>query len=118
MSYSEENDQVVLRMSVEDYERVLMICGIAAGLSVRTGRNLMFTESQIADLLNRLNEGNPNYTPYAAFAERESHMATDLPSAAELAAELYEMLIEDGYSDENIVIQTLDELLDCLPKEE
>lgn len=64
MAYREENGQVVLTMSREDYERVLMICGIAAGLSMGSGRNLLFTANEIAALVNRLNEGNPNYTPY------------------------------------------------------
>jgi hypothetical protein len=64
MSYREENGQVVLTMSRRDYENILMICGIAAGLSMRSGRNLLFTADDIAALLNRLNQGNPNYTPY------------------------------------------------------
>ena len=58
MSYSEENGQVVLRMSREDYQLVLMLLG--AGVA---GECIIKWDRACA-LLNRLNEGNPNYTPY------------------------------------------------------
>lgn len=62
MSYREENGQVVLTMSQEDYAALLKRLATAAGYDARfygteaLGRHLA--------LLNRLNEGNPNYTPY------------------------------------------------------
>jgi hypothetical protein len=58
MSYREENGQVVLTMSREDYQLVLMLLG--AGTS---GERIVTWNKALA-LLNRLNDGNPNYTPY------------------------------------------------------
>jgi hypothetical protein len=60
MSYREENGQVVLTMSVEDYQRVLMIFGAAS----MTRLTELIPLGDILNLLNRLNEGNPNYRPY------------------------------------------------------
>lgn len=57
MSYSEENGQVVLRMSREDYEKLLLMLGAAFG------RNI-FEPYRMLEFVNRLNEGNPNYMPY------------------------------------------------------
>jgi hypothetical protein len=57
MPYSEENGQVVLRMSQEDYELLLMTLG--AGMGSR-----IFEPTRMLAFVNRLNEGNPNYTPY------------------------------------------------------
>lgn len=57
MSYSEENGQVVLRMSREDYEIVLMALGAFTGMR---GSSI----APMLALMNRLNSGNPNYTPY------------------------------------------------------
>lgn len=57
MSYSEENGQVVLRMSREDYEIILLALGTFAGMR---GSSL----APLLALMNRLNEGNRNYTPY------------------------------------------------------
>lgn len=60
MPYSEENGQVVLRMSREDYESLLMRLGTAFTFyAAKPGGR----DRELA-LLNRLNEGNPNYTPY------------------------------------------------------
>lgn len=64
MAYREENGQVVLIMSRDDYERILGLCAIATAASKNAVRNLMFTEADVIALLNRLNQGNPNYTPY------------------------------------------------------
>ena len=57
MSYREENGQVVLTMSREDYDKVLKVFAAATAK--------LFPDTMwILKLLNRLNEGNPNYTPY------------------------------------------------------
>jgi hypothetical protein len=60
MGYSEKDGQVVLTMSREDYERVLIMLGIASGvLDIRHG-----DLKACLELMNRINEGNPHYTPY------------------------------------------------------
>ncbi len=60
MAYSEENGQVVLRMSREDYELVLMALGAFTAITWKNGLN----GHRVLEVLNRLNAGNPNYTPY------------------------------------------------------
>jgi len=57
MSYREENGQVVLTMSREDYELILIAIGAFTGLN-------LFQKGRLFAFMNRLNEGNPNYTPY------------------------------------------------------
>ena len=64
MSYREENGQVILTMSRDDFERVLMRLGAATGLAIQRSANLAETLYDELALLNRLNEGNPNFTPY------------------------------------------------------
>lgn len=63
MSYREDNEQVVLTMSREDYERLLMMLGELTG-HVLSGARSLWAPDVVMSLLNRLNEGNPNYTPY------------------------------------------------------
>jgi hypothetical protein len=58
VSYREENGQVILTMSIEDYQFVLMLLG--AGVA---GERIL-SWKKACELLNRLNQGNPNYTPY------------------------------------------------------
>jgi hypothetical protein len=60
MSYSERDGQVVLTMSREDWDAMLIRLGIAAHWMMAHGG----TWKRELDLLNRLNSGNPNYTPY------------------------------------------------------
>jgi hypothetical protein len=66
MSYREENDQVILTMSREDYEGMLMVFA-AATVQIRqmTGKT-----DRVMALLNRLNSGNPHYTPYQVEAKK------------------------------------------------
>jgi hypothetical protein len=69
MSYREENGQVVLTMSREDFNLLLMMLGTATAATVPDGvlksvPILVYPRSRSLALLNRLNEGNPNYTPY------------------------------------------------------
>ena len=56
---------MILTMSREDYQLVLMLLG--AG--VATGRIASWNRGY--ELLNRLNEGNPHYTPYQVEAEKK-----------------------------------------------
>jgi hypothetical protein len=57
MPYSEQDNQVVLTMSREDWWMLLLVLGYATGGGA-------IPESRMFELMNRLNEGNPNYTPY------------------------------------------------------
>lgn len=54
--YSKDGDFVVLRMTREDYERLLMAMGYSRGLFTDTRAFLLF--------VNRINEGNPSFSPY------------------------------------------------------
>ncbi len=60
MAYREENGQVVLTMSREDWQNLLMSLGIAAG-SLDPESPML---ARLFNLVNRLNQGNPNYRPY------------------------------------------------------
>jgi len=57
MSYSEENGQVVLRMSREDYDIVLMALGALTAMTWDKEKKGV----RLLSLLNRLNSGNPPY---------------------------------------------------------
>lgn len=59
MAYSEKDGQVVLSMSREDYDIVLMALGALTALTWDKQKG-----ARMLDLVNRLNSGNPNYTPY------------------------------------------------------
>ena len=61
MSYREENDQVILTMSREDYQMLLIVLGYATGGAIK---DAWTPASRMFELTNRLNEGNPNYQPY------------------------------------------------------
>jgi hypothetical protein len=68
MSYREENDQVILTMSREDYNALIYKLGVAAGYA------MIDSKPQFAEdlkFMNRLNEGNPHYSPYKVEAEKK-----------------------------------------------
>ena len=67
MSYSEQDGQVILTMSREDYDIVLMALGAFTALTWNKGKD----DGRMFVLLNRLNSGNPNYTPYQVEAEKK-----------------------------------------------
>lgn len=60
MSYSEQDGKVVLTLSREDYDLLLLALGCAIGIEAvdRQAVKRWFA------LLNRINQGNPSYTPY------------------------------------------------------
>ena len=66
MSYREENGQVILTMSREDYNLLLIYLGDAAGHHFDTGPQA----KPSWEFLKRLNSGNPNYTPYQVNSEK------------------------------------------------
>jgi hypothetical protein len=63
VSYSEKDGRVILTMSREDYEQLLsLLCSrVAAG---QWGRTFDPQLKRIQGLIDRLNSGNPSYTPY------------------------------------------------------
>ena len=58
--YKEENGQVVLTLTREDYAFVLFALGAATGVASREGLNI----EQFLKVVDRINEGNPDYVPY------------------------------------------------------
>ena len=67
MSYHEENGQVVLAMSRDDYDALLIWLGIAAGYLVQRDEDAF---RRTCALLDRINEGNPHYIPYEVEPEK------------------------------------------------
>ena len=66
MSYSESNGQVILTMSREDYETILLALGALTWLNI----NNRDYGKKMGEMMNRLNQGNPNYTPYQVEAKK------------------------------------------------
>jgi hypothetical protein len=65
MSYSEENGEVVLRMNWMDYETLLTVFAMATTMSLKgPSGNTILGPDRIIPMVDRLNSGNPNYTPY------------------------------------------------------
>jgi hypothetical protein len=60
MSYREENNQVILTMDWKDYEYLIFLIAKAHGEMLKAGES---RPNEIA-FMNRLNSGNPHYTPY------------------------------------------------------
>jgi hypothetical protein len=61
MSYSEQDGQVVLTMSKGDYGFLMFNLGACvAAQKIHRGSIL----GRLQDMVDRLNSGNPNYTPY------------------------------------------------------
>lgn len=77
MSYSEVDGQVILTMSREDYDKLLIELGRAMSLHATQGGTELAALTWISrmerelDWMNRLNSGNPNYTPYQVEAEKK-----------------------------------------------
>lgn len=63
MGYAQKNGNVVLTMSVADYQLVLMILGFCTAAAMRGEGPL--SPVDLVRLTNRLNEGNPGFTPYS-----------------------------------------------------
>jgi hypothetical protein len=61
LSYREENGQVVLSMPVQEYEHLMICLGIATAVMERLG----IPVGGMLRVINRLNEGKPDYIPYA-----------------------------------------------------
>lgn len=65
-------DRVVLDMPRERYNRLLILLGYATAAATVAQANGVgvFGRSSCLRLLNELNEGNPQYTPYAVDEEK------------------------------------------------
>jgi hypothetical protein len=61
MSYREENGSVILTMSRLDYSKLMEVFAIA---SVSGTHDDWPINTEVVKLMNRLNQGNPNYTLY------------------------------------------------------
>jgi hypothetical protein len=60
-----DDDHVVLTMTRDDYSSLLFILGFATGsLAKEPPAGGIVEHQRVLALLNRLNIGNPNYTPY------------------------------------------------------
>jgi len=59
--YQASGDQVILTMTRADYNSLLFALGLATGGSFQAPERA----KALIELMNRLNQGNPNYTPYA-----------------------------------------------------
>jgi ribosomal protein S27AE len=90
MSYSEKDGQVILTMSREDYNLLLMMLGTATAATMPDGvlksvplliyptsedlalwnRGRRDSLERMLQFMNRLNSGNPNYTPYQVEEKR------------------------------------------------
>jgi len=62
MTYTEKGDEVILVMSRTDYNILLMMLGCAT--AVPRGQGDYPTFCMFLDLVNRMNAGNPRFTPY------------------------------------------------------
>jgi hypothetical protein len=58
VSYSEENGIVTLKISRDDYDRIMFRLGAALGAC-----HWRSMDEELR-FINRINEGNPNFTPY------------------------------------------------------
>lgn len=62
MGYRRDGDKVTLEMSLDDWERLLFMAGMAIGDAHRRSDMRAFYAE--LGVVNRINEGNPNFTPY------------------------------------------------------
>ena len=60
MSYKEEDGKVILTLDRSDYEMLLLCLGMAAGWAIKEKKD----SSPFVELVNRINEGNPDFIPY------------------------------------------------------
>lgn len=59
--YSALGDSVLIQISAEDYERLLLMMGYAFSAALKEDASMAYS---FLDLTNRVNRGNPNWTPY------------------------------------------------------
>jgi hypothetical protein len=64
VSYREDDGQVILTMSQLQYERLLMVFAMATMKGMEYRKDFPRAVENTMELLNQLNQGNPNYTAY------------------------------------------------------
>jgi hypothetical protein len=62
VTYEEKPDAVVLTMSKDDFDRLLLMLGFAAGAAKAQGDNVRFYSW--IEFVNELNRTNPRFIPY------------------------------------------------------
>jgi hypothetical protein len=61
-TYSREKDQITLRLTMEQWQTLLLVLGYSTGAAIKHGEQGM---ARLAlQLANQLNEGNPEFMPY------------------------------------------------------
>jgi hypothetical protein len=66
MSYTEDGDHVCLEMTHEDFAELLLMLGYAAGAAHKESAGMSWRWIAFA---NKMNTGNPRFTPYEIPAE-------------------------------------------------
>lgn len=64
VSYEERDNQVILTMSREDYDILIEV------LRMSTYKFGEISQRRAEEFVNRLNQGNPHYTPYQTEKEK------------------------------------------------
>jgi hypothetical protein len=61
MPMKREDGEVTITLTDEQFDRLLLVLGFAIG---KSGPDSPISASLILGLVNAINEGNPNWTPY------------------------------------------------------
>lgn len=69
MGYQENGDEVTLTMTRQDYMDLTLALGIATGWAMKEGKDI----TSLLELINRIHQGNPNWTPYETGERDEKH---------------------------------------------
>ena len=68
MAYTEDHEgNVILTLESKDYESLLLCLGMATGYAVKEGNQKI--ANSFLELANRINLGNPDWTPYKTSAQ-------------------------------------------------
>lgn len=59
-----EAGDISLTMSADDHALFLILFGYAMGVLLTKGSTLVLTSRRVVELINRLEAGNPHFTPY------------------------------------------------------
>jgi hypothetical protein len=89
--YSVLGDEVMIRISVNDYDRLLLMAGFAIGGAFRM-EDTQFAY-RFVDLVNRINKGNPLFRPYE-IPEQAKITGEITPEAIAGAIRFFEETIE------------------------